>query len=77
MQRQTHNQKFDMIIRGIVMTRGERGATIEEMRSDYFEMVGEQWLLKRRKTESIVSYLNEIGGLMLEKMDTGLCIWYA
>lgn len=72
----SHDLKFDMIIRGIVMTRGEAGATIEEMRSDYFYMFGKHWPLKRNETEQIVQYLTEIDGLMLEKMDTGLCIWY-
>lgn len=72
----SHNQKFDMIVRGIVMTREENGATIEEIRSDYFQMTGEPWPLKCRQTGSIVSYLKEIDGLMMEKLDTGLCIWY-
>lgn len=72
----THNQKFDMIIRGIVMTRGENGATIEEMRSDYFKMFCEHWPLKCKKTDHIVQYLVEIHGLMMERLDTGLCIWY-
>lgn len=72
----SHNQKFDIIVRGIVMTRGENGATIEEIRSDYFEMMGEQWPLKHDRTKLIVLYLNEIDGLMMEELDTGLCIWY-
>lgn len=72
----SHNHKFDTIVRGIVMTRGEFGATIEEIRSDYFKMMNEPWPLKRLQTELIVLYLNEIDGLMMEKVDTGLCIWY-
>lgn len=72
----SHNQKFDMIIRGIVMTRGENGATIEEIRADYFKMFGWQWRLQFVKTEQIVQYLVEIHGLMMEKLESGLCIWY-
>lgn len=58
------------------MTHGDNGATIEEMRTDYFNMVGERWPLKCCGTDSIVSYLNQIDGLMMEKLDDGLCIWY-
>lgn len=71
-----HNQRFDMIIRGIVMSRGENGATIEEMRSDYFEIFGKSWPLQLYKTDEMVLYLVEIHGLMMEKQESGLCIWY-
>lgn len=73
---QRHNLEFDMILRGIVMTRGELGATIKEMRSDYYDIIGEAWPLKYRNTHEIIIYLLEIDGLMMEKLDTGLCIWY-
>lgn len=72
----SHNQKFDMLIRGIVMTRKENGATIEEMRSDYFHMFGEHWPLKNSDLKETISYLVEIDGLMMEEHETGLCIWY-
>lgn len=65
-----------MIVRGIVMTRGENGATIEEMREDYFKMFSEFWPLQSVETAQIVTYLIEIHGLMMEKQDSGLCIWY-
>lgn len=68
-----HNLEFDMLLRGIVMTRGENGATISEMRSDYYQLIGEQWPLYRNRTQSIVKYLTEIEGLMMNKLDDGLC----
>lgn len=71
-----HNRKFDMLLRGIVMTRGENGATIEEMRTDYFRMFGEHWLLMGNTLAETVSYLIDIDGLMMEKQSSGLCIWY-
>lgn len=71
-----HNLEFDMILRGIIMTRGDEGATISELRSDYLKMVGEIWPLNRTKTDQIIQYLMEIDGLMMEKEDNGLCIWY-
>ncbi|XP_031626307.1 uncharacterized protein LOC116342729 [Contarinia nasturtii] len=71
-----HNLELDMILRGIVMTRGEEGATICEMRADYFKIVGEKWPLYRMKTDKIVQYLMEIDGLMMEKQESGLCIWW-
>lgn len=71
-----HKLKLDMILRGIVMTRGENGATIDEMRSDYEEIFLEQWPLHILETKQIVNYLLEIDGLMMEKLNSGLCIWY-
>lgn len=71
-----HNLKLDMIIRGITMTRGENGATIAEMRSDYYDIFGEAWELVKFGTEEIVKYLLEIDGLMMEKLEDGLCVWY-
>lgn len=71
-----HNLKLDMILRGIVMTRGECGATIDEMRTDYFNIFYEPWPLKGQNTNQIVQYLIQIDGLMMEKYDSGLCIWY-
>lgn len=59
------------------MTRGENGATIEEMRTEYFRMFGELWPLKKaRDCEDIVSYLRGINGLMMERQECGLCIWF-
>lgn len=58
------------------MSRGENGATIEEMRSDYFEMFNTFWPLKLDQIDEIVQYLSEIHGLVMEKLDSGLCIWY-
>lgn len=71
-----HNVELDMMLRGIVMTRGELGATIAEMRKDFYKIMGEPWPLNRLKTNKIVEYLLEIDGLMMEHLDTGLCIWY-
>lgn len=68
--------ELDMILRGIVMTRGEMGATIGEMRSDYYDMIGESWPLHRMNSKQIIKYLVSIDGLMMEQLDTGLCIWY-
>lgn len=58
------------------MSRGENGATIGEMRTDYYNIVCEPWPLSELKTEQIIKYLMEIDGLMMEKHDTGLYIWY-
>lgn len=68
-----HNLELDIFLRGIVMTRGENGATIAEMRSDYYKLVGEQWPLRRSRTHQIIKYLKEIDGLMMEEHDNGLC----
>lgn len=71
-----HILELDMILRGIVMSRGENGATISEMRSDYYEITSEQWPLRSLPTSRIVQYLLQIDGLMMEKLENGLCIWY-
>lgn len=71
-----HNLELDMYLRGIVMSRGELGATISEMRSDYYKLIGEPWPLVRYSTEQIIKYLMDIHGLMMEKFESGLCIWY-
>lgn len=68
--------ELDMILRGIVMTRGEAGATIGEMRSDYYKIVAEHWPLQNYSTNQIVRYLLKIDGLVMEQLPTGLCIWY-
>lgn len=71
-----HNLELDMILRGIVMTRGDSGATISEMRSDYFNIVCKPWPLNACDTDETIQYLMQIDGLMMEKLDSGLCIWY-
>lgn len=77
-----HNLYLDMILRSIVMTRGESGATIGELRSDYYKITGEPWPLDRMNrtnrvnSKQITKYLMEIDGLMMEELETGLCIWY-
>ncbi|XP_055326669.1 maternal effect protein oskar-like [Sitodiplosis mosellana] len=71
-----HNLELDMLLRGMVMTRGENGATISEMRSDYYKIYGEQWPLQHESTRKIIQYLMEIDGLILNQHEDGLCIWY-
>lgn len=71
-----HNLEFDMIIRGIVATRGEEGATIAEMREDYFEIVCEKWPLQGVHHRAIIGYLMELEGLVMVKHPNGACIWY-
>lgn len=71
-----HNVEFDMIIRGIVATRGEEGATISEMRDDYFEIVCEKWPLQGVHHRAIIGYLTELEGLVMVREPTGPCIWY-
>lgn len=68
-----HNLELDMILRGIVMTRGENGATISEMRTDYYDITGEQWPLYHYRTQRIVKYLMEIDGFLMHKHENGLC----
>lgn len=72
----THNYEFDMIIRGIVATRGEEGATIAEMRDDYFEIVCEKWPLQGVHHRAIIGYLTELEGLVMVRVPNGPCIWY-
>lgn len=71
-----HNQEFDMILRGMVQARADAGATIHELRSDYYQMNSEPWPLKNYDTDGIIKYILEIDGLMMQKLDSGLCIWY-
>lgn len=71
-----HQLEFDMILRGIVMSRGESGATISEIRADYFDVVCQPWPLRRSTTDQIVQYLMEIDGLMAERLENGPYIWY-
>lgn len=71
-----HNYEFDMIIRGIVATRGEEGATIAEMRDDYFEIVCEKWPLQDVHHRAIIGYLMELEGLVMVRVTNGPCIWY-
>lgn len=68
-----HNLELDMLLRGIVMTRGENGATINEMRSDYYQIYGQQWPLQHDSTHDIVGYLMEIDGLLMNREENGLC----
>lgn len=71
-----HNLELDMILRAIVMTRGENGATIGEMRSDYYHIKLEPWPLQFQPTNRIIDYLLHIDGLLMERTSSGLCIWY-
>lgn len=77
-----HNEEFDMLIRGIVATRGNDGATIDEMAHDYFEICCRKWRLHRLRTHQIVRYLCEIDGLIMVKENVyndgwiPTCIWY-
>lgn len=68
---------FDLIIRGIVLTRGADGATISEIRRDYMEMVGDQWPLADYLDSEIIGYLNKISGIYMDKWDNGAYIWRA
>lgn len=68
--------ELDMILRGIVMTRGDAGATIGEMFNDYFDMMGKPWPLNRRNNEQTIRYLLEIDGLMMEETENGPYVWY-
>lgn len=72
----SHNLELDMILRGIIMSRGDRGATIAEMRADYHDIKLEPWPLQYEKTNRIVGYLLQIDGLVMERLENGLCVWY-
>lgn len=71
-----HNVELDMIIRGIVASRGEEGATISEMREDYFEIVCEKWPLQYFHYRRVVAYLMELEGLVMVREPNGPYIWY-
>lgn len=71
-----HDLQLDMVLRGIIMTRGEEGASIDEIRTDYYNIFLEPWPLKGRKTKQIIDYLLQIDGLMMEELENDLCIWY-
>lgn len=71
-----HNLELDMLLRGIVMSRGDKGATISEMRSDYYHIIGEKWPLHQITTKEIVNYIINIDGLMMEQIPDGPCVWY-
>lgn len=71
-----HNIEFDMILRGIVAARGNEGATIAEMRADYYDIVCDHWPLQSIHTNKIVGYLLEIEGLIMVREEDGPCIWY-
>lgn len=71
-----HSLELDMILRAIVMTRGETGATIGEMRSDYYHIKEEPWPLQFQPTNRIIDYLHHIDGLIMERARDGLCVWY-
>lgn len=72
----SHNLELDMILRGIIMSRGDRGATIAEMRADYHDIKLEPWPLQYEKTNRIVGYLLQIDGLVMERQINGPCVWY-
>lgn len=71
-----HSLKLDAIICGIIMTRGESGATISEIRSDYFDIVCQHWPLRWNTTDQIVQYLMEINGIVAERIEDGPYVWY-
>lgn len=71
-----HQLELDMIIRSIVMSRGISGATISEIRSDYFDVICKPWPLRILTTDQIIEYLSEIDGLIAEKIEDGPFIWY-
>lgn len=68
---------FGSIIRGIVISRGDTGATIAEMRTDYKQLVCEDWPLHNRSTDEIEKYLNNIEGLSsIQLEDDGPFVWF-
>lgn len=67
---------FDCLICGIVLTRGDDGATIAEMRSDYNEIMCEPWPLAQLTTLEIIRYLEKITGLRMETLASGAYVWY-
>lgn len=72
----SHNLELDMLLRGIIMSRGDDGATIAEMRADYFDIKLEPWPLQYQSTDNIRKYLLQIDGLLMQQQDSGLCVWY-
>lgn len=72
----SHNLELDMLLRGIIMSRGDDGATIAEMRADYFDIKLEPWPLQYQSTDNIRKYLLQIDGLLMQLQDCGLCVWY-
>lgn len=71
-----HQLELDMMIRGIVRSRGISGLTISEIRSEYFDIIYKPWPLRVFTTDQIIEYLSEIDGLIAEKIEDGPFIWY-
>lgn len=71
-----HNAELDLMLCGIVATRGKHGATITELRNDYYKAVEVPWSLRKYDTNRIIRYLNEIKSLVMVENENGTCIWY-
>lgn len=68
---------FGSIIRGIVISRGDAGATIAEMRTDYKQLVCEDWPLYKKSTDEIENFLNDIEGLSsIQLGPNGPFVWF-
>lgn len=67
---------FEFIVKGIILSRGESGATIAEMRSDYNNLLNEPWPLADFTTYEKIVYLSKMDQINYIKSETGAYIWY-
>lgn len=71
-----NEQLFEILIKGIIVSRGEDGATIAELRNDYAQLTLDTWPLADYTTFDIIKYLLSIDQVYYEKSESGAYIWY-
>lgn len=68
---------IEYLICGIVFTRGANGATISEIRSDFYEVALQNCYRLHRDTDEIVNFLNSLPGLAMDVLPSGAYVWFA
>lgn len=68
---------IDYLICGIVFTRGANGATISEIRTDFYDVALQNCYRLHRSTGEIVNYLNSLPGLVMDVLPSGAYVWFA
>lgn len=59
-----------------MFTRGSDGATISEIRSDFYAATEQKCHRLNRSTNEIVDYLNSLPGLVMDKLPSGAFVWF-
>lgn len=67
----------ERIICGIVFTRGTDGATIGEIRTDFYEVTSYECVPLTHSLEECVGYLSRLPGLVMETSPGGAYVWFA